>query len=102
MLPGGQRAANGFQALSQYDRNQDGVIDARDQIWSRLRVAVWENTPRGEALLGDPAEAMNLRTLAELTEEVEQFLLSGAFSRDLNVGVGKLSGVGRQVGWRVH
>ncbi len=55
-----------------------------------------------QARIRSTALCQYLRTLAELTEEVEQFLLSGAFSRDLNVGVGKLSGVGRQVGWRVH
>ncbi|MEZ5615815.1 MAG: calcium-binding protein [Rhodocyclaceae bacterium] len=73
-LPGGQLAANGFQALSQYDRNRDNAIDANDEIWSSLRVAVWETDPRGpstgsgqaEPVLGDPATAMNLKTLDEL------------------------------------
>jgi len=65
-LPGGQLAANGFAALSQYDRNRDGIIDAQDEIWSSLKVAVWESDPRGNPVLGDPATAMSLRTLDEL------------------------------------
>jgi len=65
-LPGGQLAVNGFQALSQYDRNRDGVIDANDPVWQHLRVAVWESGPRGETVLGDPTEAMSLKTLDEL------------------------------------
>jgi hypothetical protein len=65
-LPGGQLAANGFQALSQYDRNRDGRIDANDPVWQHLRVAVWETGPRGDTVLGDPATAMSLKTLDEL------------------------------------
>lgn len=45
-----------------------------DPIWSSLKVAVWETDPRGpstgsgqaEPVLGDPATAMNLKTLDEL------------------------------------
>ncbi|MCA1972104.1 MAG: putative Ig domain-containing protein, partial [Caenispirillum sp.] len=65
-LAGGQLAVNGFAALSQYDRNRDGLIDARDPVWQRLRVAVWERAPRGGAVAGDPHEAMGLRRLDEL------------------------------------
>ncbi len=35
-LASGGVAANGFIALAQYDSNGDGVIDARDPIWSSL------------------------------------------------------------------
>jgi hypothetical protein len=66
ILPGGQLAANGFAALNQYDRNRDGIIDAQDEIWSSLKVVVWESGPRDETVLGDPATAMNLKTLDEL------------------------------------
>jgi hypothetical protein len=35
-LPNGTRAANGFDALAQYDANGDGVIDSSDPIWRSL------------------------------------------------------------------
>jgi hypothetical protein len=37
-LPDGTLATNGFQALAQYDANQDGVIDARDPAFAKLLV----------------------------------------------------------------
>ena len=38
-LRGGRMAANGFDALAQYDLNGDGLIDAQDSVWPRL--ALW-------------------------------------------------------------
>ncbi len=38
MMPTGENAGNGFHALSQYDDNMDGQIDANDAIWSQLGV----------------------------------------------------------------
>jgi hypothetical protein len=35
-LADGAHAANGFDALNQYDTNDDGAIDAGDAVWSRL------------------------------------------------------------------
>lgn len=35
-LPNGQKAANGFVALAQYDANGDGVIDSKDPVWQSL------------------------------------------------------------------
>jgi len=37
-LPGGSLAANGFEALKQYDANHDGRIDKLDPIFSKLLV----------------------------------------------------------------
>lgn len=66
-LAGGQLAANGFQALSQFDRNRDGVIDANDAVWSSLKVARYEtNQFSGQALISDPDAAMSLVSLGEL------------------------------------
>jgi len=42
-LPGGGRAANGFDGLAQYDANGDGVIDDADPIWNDLLLWVDEN-----------------------------------------------------------
>lgn len=44
LLPNGLRAANGFEALKTFDVNKDGVIDASDPIFSRLRVWVDADT----------------------------------------------------------
>jgi hypothetical protein len=35
-LGDGQLARNGFEALREFDFNNDGIIDSRDPIWSRL------------------------------------------------------------------
>lgn len=35
-VPGGERAANGFEALRQYDANGDDVLDHADPVWPRL------------------------------------------------------------------
>jgi hypothetical protein len=40
-LANGMLAANGFEALAQYDANNDGKIDSSDPIWSQL--SVYEN-----------------------------------------------------------
>jgi len=42
-LPNGQRAANGFAALAQFDANGDGVIDRNDPVWSSLLLWVDRN-----------------------------------------------------------
>ena len=42
-LANGQKALNGFEALKQYDRNNDGVIDENDEIYHKLQVWVDKN-----------------------------------------------------------
>jgi Ca2+-binding RTX toxin-like protein len=41
LLQNGKTAKNGYQALAQYDENGDGVIDAKDSIWQKLKV--WQD-----------------------------------------------------------
>jgi hypothetical protein len=65
-LNGGQLATGGFQALSAYDANHDGTIDALDPVWSSLRVGVWETDPFGQLIIGDPKDAMSLKGLDAL------------------------------------
>lgn len=36
--PDGKLASNGFEALAKFDSNHDGVIDARDAVFSHLRL----------------------------------------------------------------
>ena len=43
LMPDGTRAANGYQALAQYDANHDGKIDATDAIFKQLQVWVDAN-----------------------------------------------------------
>ncbi len=58
-LANGQRAANGYQAMAQYDSNGDGVLDARDAHFKDL--VVWV-----DANHDGKTEAGELKTLADL------------------------------------
>ena len=58
-LANGQRAANGYQAMAQYDSNGDGVLDARDTHFKDL--VVWV-----DANHDGKTEAGELKTLADL------------------------------------
>jgi hypothetical protein len=63
----GTFANDGYQALAKWDANSDGNIDARDEVFSRLRL--WSDKN-----LNGIAEANELHTLAEL--EVESISLN--------------------------
>jgi hypothetical protein len=41
LLKNGTKAANGFEALREYDENKDGVIDAKDNIYNTLKL--WQD-----------------------------------------------------------
>ncbi len=64
ILPDGTVAADGFAALSFYDTNGDGRIDADDPIWSELRM--WQGQYSNLGHIGDPHEQGVLSTLDEL------------------------------------
>jgi len=51
-LRGGNRAANGFDAIADYDSNGDGVIDSSDEVWGRL--LLW--TDANHNGVSEPAE----------------------------------------------
>jgi DNA-binding transcriptional regulator YdaS (Cro superfamily) len=55
----GLRAANGYEALKQYDYNQDGRIDSKDPIFGKLVVWFDHN-------VNGTSEASELQTLSEL------------------------------------
>jgi hypothetical protein len=55
-LPRGIAAANGFDALAQYDANSDGILDANDPIWSSL--LLW--TDLNHDGISQPAELASL------------------------------------------
>lgn len=55
----GTKAANGFEALKEYDENRDGVIDAKDNIYNSLQL--WQDT-NSDGI----SQAGELHTLKEL------------------------------------
>jgi hypothetical protein len=66
-LAGGQLALNGFQALSAWDANRDGVIDSADPVWTSLSVGSYDTDEEtGRALLADPTVGLTLTSLDEL------------------------------------
>jgi hypothetical protein len=70
-MKNGQRAANGFVALAEFDDNHDGVIDGSDSIWPSLRLWVDANhdgvSEPGEILSLDDAGITSLRFDAHWT-----------------------------------
>ena len=65
VLPHGMLAASGLEALSQYDSNEDGAIDASDPIWSHLRIGHdYYNPIDGHP--GDPDLCGRISTLDEI------------------------------------
>jgi len=58
-LPSGERAGDGFAAMATQDSNGDGLLDASDANWSRLRVWV-------DANFDAHTDAGELHTLDEL------------------------------------
>src|SRR6185369_7585821 len=59
LLPNGQLAANGFQAIAQYDLDANGKIDSADAAYSELRI--WQDANQDGI-----SQAGELKTLSEL------------------------------------
>lgn len=59
LLADGSAAADGWQALAQYDGNLDGLIDQQDAVFEKLKVWVDANT-------NGQTDAAELKTLNEL------------------------------------
>ncbi|WP_431222787.1 calcium-binding protein [Serratia sp. L9] len=66
LLSNGQRAVNGFEALKEFDTNNDGVIDENDEIYHQLRVWVDKNSDgiadEGELLTLNEAGVASINT----------------------------------------
>jgi hypothetical protein len=61
LLPNGQTAADGFQALAALDSNHDGRIDAQDPAYSQL--AVWVDYSNPDGICSQPGEMYTLPQL---------------------------------------
>ncbi|MDI6761508.1 MAG: calcium-binding protein, partial [Thermodesulfobacteriota bacterium] len=57
ILKTGARAANGFQALAEWDNNLDGKIDVNDSVWINLKV--WRDFDGDGYSSGDELYALN-------------------------------------------
>jgi hypothetical protein len=64
ILSNGKRATNGFEALTFYDANGDGKIDANDPVWSQLKI--WQGYTDNLGYTGDPNRQGTITTLDEL------------------------------------
>ena len=59
LLPSGGAAANGFEAIAQYDTNADGKINAADAVYTQLRI--WQDANQDGV-----SQANELKTLGEM------------------------------------
>jgi len=80
VLPNGQTASNGFAALSAFDQNGSGVIDAGDPIFNQLQV--WVDTGTGGADGTTPTGT--LFSLAQLN--IQSLNLSATVANQSNNG----------------
>ena len=99
-LAGGGTAANGFQALAQYDSNGDGQVDARDAAFATLRLWVDANadgrTDAGELQTLAQAGVASLGLGAQAGSVVEQGNLLG-LTGSYRTADGRQRALGRRV-----
>jgi len=101
VLPNGQLAANGYEALAAYDQpqnggNGDGVIDAGDAIWPHLHLWIdWNHngiSEPSELYLLDDFGITQLSFRYEITNRTDQygnaFRLKAPFTVDGKVRMG--------------
>lgn len=82
--PDEQKSANGFLALSKYDLNGDGVIDAKDSIFNEL--LVWRDMNHNG--MSEPGEITTLRANGIASIDVNYFSMNmrDAFGNSLRQG----------------
>ncbi|MCM2279742.1 MAG: hypothetical protein NDJ89_16835 [Oligoflexia bacterium] len=68
--PDGRTAANGFEALAKFDANRDGMISAKDPVFSKLRIWIDENRDG----VSGPAELRSLDQAGITEIEVAGYL----------------------------
>ncbi|MDC5136949.1 calcium-binding protein [Acinetobacter baumannii] len=74
-LNNGQLAKNGFEALADYDLNNDGVIDAEDEIYQQLQV--WQDINQNAHV--DQGELTGLQTIG-----IQQIDLAYTSAKDID------------------
>lgn len=77
LLSSGKYAEHGFEALAEFDFNQDGAVDANDAVYSSLRV--WRDTNSNGI-----ADAGELKTLSELDIKSIATAFTNINTRDSN------------------
>ncbi|MFV5342507.1 calcium-binding protein [Acinetobacter oleivorans] len=75
-LNNGQLAKNGFKALAEYDLNNDGVIDAKDEIYQQLQV--WQDINQNAHV--DQGELTGLQTIG-----IQQIDLAYTSAKEVDV-----------------
>lgn len=75
-LNNGQLAKNGFEALADYDLNNDGVIDAEDEIYQQLQV--WQDFNQNAHV--DQGELTGLQTIG-----IQQIDLAYTSAKEVDV-----------------
>ncbi len=90
ILANGEKAANGFEALAEFDTNGDGVVDANDERWSELKL--WQDKngngilDEGELLTMEEAGVAGLnvgyQNQTYVDENGHEHRQSGSFIRD--------------------
>jgi hypothetical protein len=71
VLPDGKKAATGYAALAAFDSNHDGVINAKDKIWSSLGVLV-DSTKPGAAAGTEVFESLTSLGITSLSLNAKQ------------------------------
>ena len=86
VLPNGQTASNGFAALSAFDQNGSGTIDASDPIFNQLKV--WVDTGvAGESGVGGASATTPTGTLFTLAQlNIQSLNLSASVANQASNG----------------
>ena len=76
-LPSGLKAEHGYQALGQYDDNNDGVIDTKDRIFKKL--LLWDD--RDQNGLSSPQELKSMSVAGITSFSLQATQLTGQDSK---------------------
>ena len=69
-LPSGMKAEHGYQALGQYDDNNDGVIDQKDKIFKKL--VLWDDRDQNGLSSGRELKSMSVAGITSFSLQATQ------------------------------